>query len=447
MTDSHISVKSSDFLVHVFKAFNDIQSHNLYTDVTLVSEDNIQFQVHKLILSAGSKFFRDILSDKAHPHPMLCLDGVTSKNLDRVIKYLYVGEVSVPQASLQEFLQVSQKFKCYGLNEKEPMQGGKQDQPDLNSQDIPEQFEQTEEIEILNHSNNEQGPNVNEWMHDVDDIDYMDDIDDIEEIEKVKKMLVPEKSDMIPKFNGQAPEFCRIEGKTFSNGQLEQILQELYYCSEDGFYSCKHCDYEPTKQKWHILEHTQKHLENFEVDCDRCGKIFESYDTLRVHTKNNCLKEANNISAIGQNDHLQITEDSLKKESNLEQKKINYKWTRNYNLKDVCGQISAAMDEMKIPWDKLSFTKEILEPMIADKRVTYLNLPPGRAGRKTLRDKADKLKKSIFRIVSHFEATSELPLNLCDEEKGEVTYLIVCIIQDSKKYARNVRQVPFNQFN
>ena len=461
MTESHISIKSSDFIVHAFKSFNDIQGDNLYTDVTLVSEDNIQIRAHKLILSAGSEYFRDILSDKAHPHPMLCLDGVTYENLDRVLKYLYVGEVSIPHVSLQEFLQVSQKFKCYGLNKKEPILDGKKDQPDLNQQNIPEHFEQTEEIEILNNSNNE-------WIHDVDDVDYMDedDIDNmdewnditknLEEIEKMKKILVPENSDMVPKFNGQAPEFCRIEGKTFSNDQLKQILENLYFCSEDGFYSCKHCDYEPTKQKWHILEHTQKHLDNFEVDCDRCGKTFESFDTLRAHTKNNCLTEANKISVTGQNDHHQITEDSLKNESNLGQKKINwkgfatpmqkinYKWTRNYNLKDVCGQISAVMDEVKIPWDKLSFTKEILDPMIADKRVTYLNLPPGRAGRKTLRDKADKLKKSISRIVTHFEETSELPLNLCNEE---VAYLIRCIIQDSKKYARNVRQVPFNQFN
>ena len=48
---------------------------------------------------------------------MLCLDGVSSENLDWIIKYLYIGEVSVPQSSLQKFLQVANKLKCYGLKE------------------------------------------------------------------------------------------------------------------------------------------------------------------------------------------------------------------------------------------------------------------------------------------------------------------------------------------
>ena len=120
MNKGQIDLKCSDFLANVFSSFNNLHNSDLFTDVTLVTDDNKTIQAHKLILSAGSKYFRDILSDKSHPHPMLCLDGVSSEYLACIIKYLYVGEVSVPQSSLQKFLKIANKFKCYGLNEDEP---------------------------------------------------------------------------------------------------------------------------------------------------------------------------------------------------------------------------------------------------------------------------------------------------------------------------------------
>ena len=120
MEGGYINLKSSDFLANIFSSFNDLHNSELFTDVTLVSDDNKKIQAHKLVLSAGSEYFRDILSDKSHPHPMLCLEGVSSVDLAYIIKYLYVGEVSVAQSSFQKFLKIGKKFKCFGLSEDGP---------------------------------------------------------------------------------------------------------------------------------------------------------------------------------------------------------------------------------------------------------------------------------------------------------------------------------------
>ena len=117
MAIGEINLKCSDFLTNVFNSFSQLNSSDSFTDVTLVNDDNKPIQAHKIILSAGSEYFRNILSDKSHPHPILCLDGVTSEDLARIIQYLYVGVVSVPQSSLPKFLKVANKLKCYGLNE------------------------------------------------------------------------------------------------------------------------------------------------------------------------------------------------------------------------------------------------------------------------------------------------------------------------------------------
>ena len=115
----------------------------------------------------------------------------------------------------------------------------------------------------------------------------------IEEIE-VKKTKMGYKNYKNPKFISKlAPESCRIEGKTFTHAQLEQILKQLYYGNE-GLYYCKHCEF-ITKSRWHVVVHTQKHLDNFEVDCERCGKIYKSYDSLRSHKKEYCSERDNKI--------------------------------------------------------------------------------------------------------------------------------------------------------
>ena len=299
MNEGLINISSSDYLAYSFSSFAQIQVKNLFSDVTLVSEDNKQFPAHKLILCAGSEYFRDILSDKAHPHPMLCLDGVTSEVLERVIKYLYVGEVSVPKSSLQKFLQVSNKFKCYGLHDKdsynftEPQPHGENNQSDVLQETL--EFEQktslevqTNETEKLNYA---QSPIKSDFNNPKPGL-IMDETTEVIEKIEMKKIKIGYGN---PKFKSKhAPESCRIEGKTFTHDQLEQILKQLYYCNENGLYYCKHCEYR-TKIRWSVMVHTQKHLNNFEVDCDRCEKIFKSYDSLRAHNKGSCSERDNKI--------------------------------------------------------------------------------------------------------------------------------------------------------
>ena len=63
MAIGEINLKCSDFLTNVFNSFSQLKASDIFTDVTLVSDDNKQIQAHKIILSAGSEYFRDILSD------------------------------------------------------------------------------------------------------------------------------------------------------------------------------------------------------------------------------------------------------------------------------------------------------------------------------------------------------------------------------------------------
>ena len=50
-----------------------------------------------------------------HSHPLLCLDGVSSGELQFVLDYIYHGEVQIHEEQLDRFLEVAKKLKLEGL--------------------------------------------------------------------------------------------------------------------------------------------------------------------------------------------------------------------------------------------------------------------------------------------------------------------------------------------
>ena len=84
-------------------------------DVTLVSDDFKQIPAHKLVLSANSEYFKNILQQTKQTQPLLCLDGVNSGDLENVLDYVYNGEVKIAQDDLDRFLNVAQRLKLEGL--------------------------------------------------------------------------------------------------------------------------------------------------------------------------------------------------------------------------------------------------------------------------------------------------------------------------------------------
>ena len=91
-----------------------LRSEQDFYDVTLVSDDQVTMSAHKVVLSASSPYFRNILKQNKHTQPMLCLDGVDSKILTDILDYLYFGEIMIFEESLNSFLRVAKKLQLDG---------------------------------------------------------------------------------------------------------------------------------------------------------------------------------------------------------------------------------------------------------------------------------------------------------------------------------------------
>ena len=108
----------SDFHTNIENSFQNARATNKFSDVTLVCDgNNNMLEAHRIVLSAGSNFFRNILSTRTvnHPHPLLYLGGVRMTDLEAVLDFLYNGHTKVAQMELLTFLQTAKRLGVTGL--------------------------------------------------------------------------------------------------------------------------------------------------------------------------------------------------------------------------------------------------------------------------------------------------------------------------------------------
>ena len=111
-----LSLRWNDFETNIRVAFRELREENDFCDVTLACDDE-QIQAHKVILSACSTFFRNVLRLHPHPHPLIYLKGVKYQHLLAILDFMYHGEVTVAQEDLNSFFAVAEELKVKGLTE------------------------------------------------------------------------------------------------------------------------------------------------------------------------------------------------------------------------------------------------------------------------------------------------------------------------------------------
>ena len=213
-----------------------LQKEEDFYDVTLVSEDQTQIKAHKVVLSACSPFFKNILKKNLHQHPLLYLDGISSSHLQLITDYIYHGEVQVCQNEIDGFLEIAQKLKVSGLD-----QAGK--------------FENKTFTE----------------HHDFNDTNK-------ETFEIDSKFIVTQsKSDSMRQFSNFAISITDMN-------ELDDKIAELTGF-QDGLYFCKSCG-KTFKGKINITRHVEVHIEGISLPCQDCGKEFRSRYGLQRHKCN-----------------------------------------------------------------------------------------------------------------------------------------------------------------
>ena len=236
------SLKWNDFKSTVSNSFGILREEKDFFDVTLVSDDERQIPAHKLVLSACSDFFKSILRNNSHSHPLLYLSGIHSTNLSLILDYIYQGEVQIYQEHLDSFLEVAQKMKIEGL--------------------ITAETSKTSDVKHKEYED----PNNTEVIFAAQDIETTE--YDEEKVGGVrgKNHLRVERT---------------VAVTVNDNSAAEETIREHLY-REDGLYFCKVCSYR-SNHKTKVTNHIETHIEGLSYSCSVCHKTFRSRDSLRKH--------------------------------------------------------------------------------------------------------------------------------------------------------------------
>lgn len=105
----------SDFNSHTGKFFGSLLEEDDFTDITLVCEGQRQIRAHKAILSSSSKFFRDLLTQNIHPHPLIYFK-LKYVDLNALVRFIYLGQCEVEQSDIDNFMDIARELEVEGLN-------------------------------------------------------------------------------------------------------------------------------------------------------------------------------------------------------------------------------------------------------------------------------------------------------------------------------------------
>ena len=104
---------------HLEDMMKEMMMNDDFADVTLVSEDKKHIKAHKIILSACSPVFKDIVKLEKNTNTFIFLKGINFSDLEPIMQFIYVGEATLNEEKLKDFLAVAKSMEIKGLGNAE----------------------------------------------------------------------------------------------------------------------------------------------------------------------------------------------------------------------------------------------------------------------------------------------------------------------------------------
>ena len=253
------SLKWNDFQENISSAFSNLRDDTIFTDITLVSEDGQYIEAHKVILSASSPFFMNILKNNKHPSPLVYLKGFKSKDLNSLLDFMYHGVADIYQDNLDDFLTKAEEIQLKGLT------GGTEEN---NRPEKEERYKPIPKIITTNEIEPVTKYPKNEFEEEIDDSNQTTTV-----------MILTTPSSQVS-FNGG------------TGGELKTTLWSMI--SQSGsLLTCTVCGKSKDKSlaknaKMQMENHVESlHVDGVTYNCSRCEQVFRSKNALHKHTFRN----------------------------------------------------------------------------------------------------------------------------------------------------------------
>ena len=263
MTERLIELKSNDFSLVYTSYIESLHKgeESDFCDVTLVSDDDVTIQAHKILLSSHSTFFRSILKKHVHAHPLVYLHGINSSNLRFVLDYIYKGEVQLYEDQLKYFIDAAEKLKIKNLTKnilQEDIKEAKNTSAltgGLVLNDVDKKDAQICELDpkIAEIFPGQEKPSSNKTDQTPTYLDIFDQTVDYSKQKNRTKGIHSVKPKIEPKTN--------MNDKSTNESQVEKLHEKMLKDLVDVYgaiLTCKYCG-QKSKNKDFILKHVRTH--------------------------------------------------------------------------------------------------------------------------------------------------------------------------------------------
>jgi len=310
MSSEKFCLRWNDFERNISSAFKDIRDEKEFFDITIACEDE-QLQAHKVILSACSPFFKKVLCRNHHQHPLLYLKGVSYKDMESVLNFMYHGEVNVAQDDLNSFLQVAEDLRVKGLTQNNG--GNIGTEPKKPVDNIPKH--EPSQSRVRNpcpalHSNRSHHtpppapPPRQHPHHQEDDIQEIMPVVKSEPSHVVEAPLQPLVQQGMPMYDESAQQvgsnmMMSMETEQYGDGDTYGDYEGQYGDHDQGYdvggggqdgvgtdgkSPCPYCErsLHPSSLQRHILT---QHVESEPIQCYLCKDVFRHHNNLNDHIR------------------------------------------------------------------------------------------------------------------------------------------------------------------
>ena len=282
MIGERMNLKWNKFRETAEKAFIDLGSSGDFSDVTLASADGQQVEAHRVIMSSCSPVLRRILVKISHPHPILYMKGMSMVDLSNLVKFVYTGEISIEQESIENFLETANELQIAGLTKSNTHEDGN----DMNTMVCQEREELREGSKAIEESEAEEVFEENVKIEADCENEYTDlNIDNICHYQDCRKQFSngANLKKHIKNLH-QIYECLKNDDATKTEENVGRF-QQIDSVSEEGKnHTCDRCGVENKSGKA-FMKHRQQEHPGETFLCKECGKEFVSNNNLNIHKK------------------------------------------------------------------------------------------------------------------------------------------------------------------
>ena len=236
------------FSDHLYGTTKRLMETKELADVTLVSDDQHQFRVHKFILSSCSSVFHTLLENSPQNFTIY-LRGIHHEDLQSILQFIYLGEATFYQKRKNEFLNIAKDLKIKEIGENVD-----------DSDDDDFVFTNSSEL------NEDEKPKITN-----------------EEEMKYESVSIGVDCKVVSNEDFYSCKYC--DKKLSTRGGIRLHIETVH---NEQKYECQQCDFEGTQLSI-LKRHIQAKHEGIKYPCQQCNYKATQTSSLQRHMKSKHL--------------------------------------------------------------------------------------------------------------------------------------------------------------